>query len=252
MLSVLMTHRGADPYRLENLRRTMRYWKKSVPNCEVIVVEQSGQMDVKTLVTEEGGKYFFVEYTGLFNRSWGMNIAFWQSNGEHIVCTDSDIILEQPDIREALIYLAEWEVINPYTKIFDLTQEESQQSPFPKHSKERTGLNMAGGILFIQRQAYVKIGGWNEEFEGWGGEDNAFAIKILRIFISHLTLPGTAYHLWHPTSKAQTIEGYNAYIRNLQRLDDLQNMAQDLLIAQCVAQRTFMGDPFRYAQKHSN
>ena len=54
-----------------------------------------------------------------------------------------------------------------------------------------------GGSIAILKDAYERIGGMDEGFVGWGGEDNEFweRAQTLRLWpYAHLPL----WHLWHP------------------------------------------------------
>lgn len=46
---------------------------------------------------------------------------------------------------------------------------------------------------------YREIGGQDERFEGWGGEDDAMSVTILRLADRTMTLAeARAWHLYHP------------------------------------------------------
>jgi predicted glycosyltransferase involved in capsule biosynthesis len=57
---------------------------------------------------------------------------------------------------------------------------------------------LGGGSIAITRAAYLAIGGMDEGFVGWGGEDNEFweRAQTLRVW-SYGCLPYV--HLWHPS-----------------------------------------------------
>ena len=51
-----------------------------------------------------------------------------------------------------------------------------------------------GGTIALEREAYFEIGGYDECFVGWGGEDNEFfqrcqTTKVLSIYVSSLCPP---------------------------------------------------------------
>ena len=55
---------------------------------------------------------------------------------------------------------------------------------------------LGGGSIALSRRVYEEIGGFDEEFVGWGGEDNEFWDRCLtrRIYpFAYLPL----IHLWH-------------------------------------------------------
>lgn len=53
------------------------------------------------------------------------------------------------------------------------------------------------GVLVIPRSAWETLGGFDERFAGWGGEDVAFA-RAARTLVGFDRRPGQIWHLWHP------------------------------------------------------
>jgi glycosyltransferase involved in cell wall biosynthesis len=57
-----------------------------------------------------------------------------------------------------------------------------------------------GGDFGIARRDYEEINGFNEEFTGWGCEDDDFAVRLRKagIRIRSILRWTQTYHLWHP------------------------------------------------------
>jgi len=66
--------------------------------------------------------------------------------------------------------------------------------------------NISGGIMFINRKAFWKIGGWDEEITGWGGEDDIFDNKISKCLKLKL-FSSISLHLLH--EKIYLKQGYH-------------------------------------------
>ncbi len=81
------------------------------------------------------------------------------------------------------------QAVKPYRRLIDLSAEETQpilaggfdRIP-PRNetdSPNREGIGerivFAGGSFVIRREAFVALGGWDERFRGWGGEDDALS-----------------------------------------------------------------------------
>ncbi len=66
-------------------------------------------------------------------------------------------------------------------------------------SKMEKGRHISSCIA-VPRRLWDKVHGFDERFEGWGFEDNAFfyACRVLGGGVDRI--PGAIYHLWHPTS----------------------------------------------------
>jgi hypothetical protein len=56
------------------------------------------------------------------------------------------------------------------------------------------------GTLGFTRQAFIEVGGSDERFSGWGGEDAAFRMALYRLYGDVHPLPYTLRCLWHDSS----------------------------------------------------
>lgn len=50
----------------------------------------------------------------------------------------------------------------------------------------------------LSRAAFHMVGGWDERFRGWGGEDHAAMRATDTLYWHHKSLPDQVLHLWHP------------------------------------------------------
>jgi hypothetical protein len=57
-----------------------------------------------------------------------------------------------------------------------------------------------GAMLMITKENYFRVGGFDERFNGWGYEDNAFFLLANTILGEFVETDNIAYHLWHPSS----------------------------------------------------
>jgi len=67
-----------------------------------------------------------------------------------------------------------------------------------------------GGAIVCRPEVWWSVGGQDERFRGWGGEDTAFscvASTLLGGLVRHI---GAANHLWHPITVDQTSPEYIA------------------------------------------
>jgi hypothetical protein len=94
------------------------------------------------------------------------------------------------------------EVVNLKRLIFYLSEEHTGEvfahsASLAGRAPERIIQNLeAGGSLAVDRDAYFAVGGMDEEFVGWGGEDNEFWERALTRRVSSFGyLP--IVHLWH-------------------------------------------------------
>ncbi|WP_082034060.1 galactosyltransferase-related protein [Cohnella kolymensis] len=50
----------------------------------------------------------------------------------------------------------------------------------------------------MSRENFWSVRGFDERFEGWGGEDDAFTWAMNTLCGSCIKMDGRHYHLWHP------------------------------------------------------
>lgn len=104
----------------------------------------------------------------------------------------------------------------PYRRFFRLTQkasarllESNPRSPieFPMPPRRTDVQTTAGtqrghwygaGIQIFPREAFDAVGGWDERFRGWGGEDHAAMRAMDTLWWWHKVTPTQFLHIWHP------------------------------------------------------
>lgn len=73
-------------------------------------------------------------------------------------------------------------------------------------------LETQSSMLAVPRPLWDAIGGFDEAFAGWGGEDNAYWRAATILGGRPSRIDGYAYHLWHPTADKRG-PGYAANLR---------------------------------------
>lgn len=69
----------------------------------------------------------------------------------------------------------------------------------PTHGRHRGVLT--GGILVVARATYLDVGGFDQRFIGWGGEDLALWRTLTRLAGPPHVIEAELTHLWHPTDR---------------------------------------------------
>jgi len=195
-ISYIICYREASDERIRALHYTLRRIRTYFPDIEILIVEQDSKSKLifdKSLNIE----HLFLYNSGLFNRSWAFNYAAKNTTKEIFVFGDADIFLEKEGYIKCFNAIDDFEAITPNKiEITNISIEEgaSDQMQF---LNERKLHSFAGGMLLITRNAFEKIGGWDERFEGWGGEDDAMSHLIYnRLRSKTFNLPN--YHIDHP------------------------------------------------------
>jgi GT2 family glycosyltransferase len=120
-----------------------------------------------------------------------------------LVLHDNDMMVPADYAREILARAAQgYEVMNLKRFIFYLTETHTKEvladtAEYTDKPSEAIVQNLeGGGSVAIARDAFNRIGGMDESFVGWGGEDNEFweRAQTCRVWpYGYLPL----VHLWH-------------------------------------------------------
>ena len=213
--------------RLNNLRRVLD-WINGFVGVEVLLIEQDKHSKISHLGLK--AKHVFLKTDKPYNKSWAFNYATKISNSNIIVFADSDLIMNPNSFIDGLKMIEQYEMISPYKSVIDLDGQESTLPIENIISIDRPGrgetdhqkVPLCGGICIFRREAIYKIGGWNEEFIGWGAEDDFQSIKV-RQFLTWIELENKCYHLYHD----RTQPDMKWYQRNLQLLQKSAEMTKD-------------------------
>ena len=226
-------------------------------DIEIILVEQ----DSKPCALPNLGdavKRLFVHNPGSFNKSWGFNIAVRQSNRALMVLMDADALIELSALAQAIkLTRTRTFATNPFDAWQDLTLPETEDvltqasvdfkaTRGSTQRREREQLNFCGGAFVIRREFYLQLGGFDERFLGWGGEDDHMEIKLKRSGQPVGKVQGsTGLHLWHPQSQATTFDQPH-YASNLKLVQELAACDPAQFKFLCELQRQLAGHPRKY------
>lgn len=202
-ISFIIGHRGTA--RISLLLATIESVAAQVgARIECIVVEQDMTPEVRDQIPE------WVRYVHItpsddmpYCRSWAFNVGAQVARGRVLVLHDNDLLVPTDYAAKVLQQTAKgYEVVNLKRFIFYLSE---------RHTKRYLGGEIdllgaapeaimqnaeAGGSIAITRDAYDRIGGMDESFIGWGGEDNEFWERAQTCTLWPFgALP--IVHLWH-------------------------------------------------------
>lgn len=197
--------------RAKNLAIFISYYSTIFDN--IIIVEQ----DVKDNISDDHNKfkYIFVYNDGEFNRSWGFNVgaieAIKDNDIDILFFCDIDVLIEEEAIDNSLRSLKfDKTSVNPYQYINHLSRQQTElfeKFYFNIYFKPQPDIiaSYAGGALFMTKDLFLEIKGWNEDFRGWGGEDNAmdFILQKKCKKDMHTVKNKNAVHLFHKPDNIQ-------------------------------------------------
>ena len=170
---------------------------------EVIVVEQSWQQQFADILPN-GARYVYTQSTCEempFNRSWALNVGAQHAKGRVLVLHDGDYVVPTHFAHEvASRVTGNIQAARLPRYIFYLDESTSEQVQknrsltVVKHVEKVVQNNPTP--MAITRDAYMEIGGHDEGFFGWGGEDVEFLDRVRQLNCCEgAFLP--IVHLWH-------------------------------------------------------
>lgn len=184
-LSVIVPWKMGNPVREESLRNMLNCIKvqRDVP-YELIIVEQTTPQKaeasgtrIKEIVPQElaSFKYFqLINETTSFNKSWCMNVGARNSRYSHLLFLDADSLFG-PDYFSVVVKSIET-IPESHNKALIcwnwLVAMPGKDNPIVRYIQPYQTRAM-GGIWYANKDFYFNtIGGMNENFLGYGGEDN--------------------------------------------------------------------------------
>jgi len=158
-----------------------------------------------------------------YARSWAFNVGVKQARGRVLVLHDNDMLVSADYTARILSRVEQgFEVVNLKRFIFYLDEAHTKAVFKSKATlldipAEAIVQNLeAGGSVAITRDAYDRIGGMDESFIGWGGEDNEFWERAQTCKVwPYGCLP--LVHLWHP-SQIGKYQGENPTLKHYREL----------------------------------
>jgi predicted glycosyltransferase involved in capsule biosynthesis len=163
------------------------------------------------------------------NKSKAVNLAAKKAARDILVIADADVIYDPEIIVESIRLLNNAAWVVPFTEIYDIEKAVTERLlkteprwPIDVNIKECTKANwiydgFAGKVLVIPKRNFEAVGGFDERFIGWGGEDDAFSHAVKTLCGKFVNADRSIYHLWHPKptnpNYSANIALYNRYLR---------------------------------------
>ncbi len=203
-VSFIIAHGGRD--RLPQLQRTIRsLFAQTDVAVECLVVDQSE--DPLGNALPAGVVYHHLRKSGVergWHKAWAYNVGARMASGEILVFHDGDICVPQRYGAEVIRALSAGndDVASLQRFLFYLTPQDTETVERTNQIPEtlvpsRVYQNWKGGTIAIRRHAFFAIGGFDEGFVDWGGEDDEFYDRC-RQGLRHCRYGYLPFvHLWH-------------------------------------------------------
>ena len=175
------------------------------------------------------------------NKSKAVNQAVKQATKDILVLADADVVYDPNLIAKAILHVHQAAMVVPFTEIRDMNQPGTErllaaEPVWPVEVKQEENMKsplmyegFAGKLIVMHRKHFEAVGGFDERFIGWGGEDDAFSLSVRTICGELVNLEGAIYHMWHPPSTYRTNPHGKANRELLQRYDQANGNQEAML-----------------------
>lgn len=176
-----------------------------IRDFEAIVTEQACEQGTHVVPIKPYLKHITLPAQNKgFNKSWCMNVAAKTASTDNLVFLDVDMSFDENYFSRIKAHKNELRYFTCWSYII--------QHPGKDNPKFRTitsdTTHTSGGCFFVRRNFFWELGGMNENYFGYGGEDNDLWIRVNRALgpLENLNIPwmgytlNHAYHDWAPPS----------------------------------------------------
>lgn len=198
-----------DRYRRRNLTATLANNIKLFPEAIFCVTEQNPTEWFPTLnMDPERVRHVPVSIDGEFRKTALLNAAIESvPDAEIIVMVDGDVFLTEQVVDYIRNHWQDGSLVFPYSDALYLKETDTRllvsgKPLLPGNKDHGVVIDRQTGLCNVfTRDTWRRVGRYDEEFVGWGAEDDAFLTKCRRVVgpIKRSREPGcVAYHLFHP------------------------------------------------------
>ena len=231
VLVVISLRDNGGGARVRNLLACLLALRDQTVPVAVTVVETDQRPRWREVVEPLVDQYFFVPYAGPFNKSWAINVGVAHSavRARHLCLFDADILPDREFVernRERLL-TGRYAVHLPYVDMFSLDAAASHRAIRDRVAGGDPDVPLEvlralvlkgppGACMWSTREAFDRVGGMDERYSGWGGEDDDMMARLEALDpVERFEDP--FLHLDHPRPKMVKDDGlpFNAHLEPL-------------------------------------
>ncbi|MGW0562793.1 glycosyltransferase [Streptomyces sp. NPDC003016] len=216
---IVLPFRDASPAgeRLDNLVNCLLALRdQSLPRSQYLVTVV--ECDVRPRWREQlrplTDEYVYTYKDGAFNRSWSLNVGVVHSGrrAPYVCVLDADALVDRSFVERNVERFSSPAVggFLPFTDLLYLDGPSSRRAVDQRVSRRAPDVDLdhvrgflvhraSGMCAWVRRDVYEEMGGFDERYEGWGGEDLDFVFRLqqataFRYFADPLL------HIHHPVA----------------------------------------------------
>lgn len=169
---------------------------------ETVVVEQWPEATLRGNLPA-GVRYLHqpVPVDAEFNKSRALNAAARIASGRYLLILDADLLLPERFASECALALENVDSVRPARWIFYLDRSSSDLLSIAWDATSLVDVDSVVANtpmpIALRRSTYWEVGGHDEAYEGWGGEDTEFLDRLRTCTVGEGGwMP--ILHVWHP------------------------------------------------------
>lgn len=202
------------PLRAKNLEASiMSLLEQSLERhlYRIVVVEQAVMSQLPARIAGLVDEHVVIEDDGPFNRAQTLNRgAHLAGPSEQICLYDADLMVDRQFLKRNRALTSRYGALLPYTDLFCVQPNDSEslrRDAAPDRVYGYSILHPVGACIWLSAEVFVKTGGLDERFKGWGGEDREFHDRLESVNPVHREKT-PLMHLYHerPAMKSDRSE----------------------------------------------
>jgi hypothetical protein len=242
MITVIIPFFDKDSYRRRNLAAVVDNFMFNYPDFEIIIAEQlSDSTYIKSVLIPIHPLLKHVQIkvgSDRFNKSYVINQTIRNyATYDIIMMSDADCIIPKIENSVFITELIKHSVYFPFSRVNFLNEAHTRRyikgNPLIQSAhKQDLFINRYTGLINVfNKTTFDVVGGFDEEFEGWGGEDDAFVDKCNRLVspIKRCTGDVELLHLYHPKTNNVEYTKSECFTWNKKRVAAIRRMSDNEL-----------------------
>ena len=159
-----------------------------------------------------------------FNRAASRNAGVEESTSDVVIIMDADAFINVDQIMDACKRAKEKDaLVRPFSRAAYLSEDATERfynnpsifadsdGDYDYMTPDLLSVDNFGGAFVIKKKLWDDLGGMDENFIGWGGEDNAFLDSYHLKFGSSIKISGNLYSLYHPIKRVSSMSNFMLY-----------------------------------------
>ncbi len=219
-VTVVIGVRNRSDYRLRNALASLRAQDYPQHLVHITLVDYGSEEEVvpemRALCAEFAARYRRVDASGPWNRAHCINIGIREATSTYVLSSDVDIVFSRSYLSEAIKELRRNPLQVIYSQSLDLPESTAtayariapSDIPVLRDVATPRFADPSAGINVTRTWFYRKIQGYDEAFEGYGGEDDDLRRRFEYLGLRAGSISPRAFYLhqWHP--KHEGIESH--------------------------------------------